>query len=86
MTYDFDDVTPTTFFDNILVAFDYFGVSSTAAPVVRGYVKCSGLNTLVGTSPLDLVSGGTSVLTSGFENEFKKAFHINRVLLSSFHS
>ena len=32
------------------------------------------------TGFMDLVSGGTLVLTSGYENEFKRAFHINKVL------
>ena len=68
------------------MASDNFGVSCIAAPFVWGYVECSGPNTLVGIGPLDLVSGGTSVLTSELENEFKGAFHRNKVLQSSFHS
>ena len=68
------------------MASDNFGVSCIAAPFVWGYVECSGLETLVGTGSLDLVSGGASVLISGPENEFKRVFHRNKVLQSSFPS
>ena len=52
------------FYDNIVVASDYFGVSRTTAPFVRGYNECSGLETLVSYGFMDLVSRGVSVLTS----------------------
>ena len=67
MNHGFNDIAPTTFYNNILVASNYFGVSYTAATFVRGYIECSRLATVVGTGPLDLVSGGASVLTSGLE-------------------
>ena len=58
------------------MASDYFGVSYTVAPFVWGYIECSGLGTLIGTGPLDLVPGGASVLTFRPENEFKKGLFI----------
>ena len=57
------------------MASDYFRVSCTAASFVWRYVECLGLETLVGTGTMDLVFGGALVLTSGFENDFKRAFH-----------
>ena len=53
-----------TFYDNILVASDYFRVSRTAVPFVQGYVECSRLETLVNYDFMDLVSGSASMLTS----------------------